>query len=248
MGDRFRLIYLKSTDLEKSAFDESPFSHDAEKISNMVPPSTESKIPETFSSQTLLKQAKADLRHSDPKVKMLAIQYLEKSDPSVALPLLQEILSDRDPEVRAKVLSSLIGFRNPSVRLLFKKYLKDNDPKVRITALRGIFQFREKIDLNILLQFLNDESSWVRRKVATLLGWTQMEGVLPILMEMSKDQDARVRKAALFSMFTLYPEEGEDRLVEAMTDSAPDLRKWAGDMLDKVMARPLKERRALPSK
>jgi HEAT repeat protein len=87
---------------------------------------------------------------------------------------------------------------------------------------------------------LSDESSWVRRKIATLLGWTQIEGVFPILVEMSKDRDPKVRKAGLFSIITLYPEEGENRLVEAMTDSDPDLRRWARVTLEKMVSRPLK--------
>jgi HEAT repeat protein len=103
-----------------------------------------------------------------------------------------------------------------------------------------MFQYHEKIDLNLLLQFLSDESSWVKRKVATLLGWTQMEGALPILMEMSKDQDSMVRKAALFSLVTLYPDESENRLMEVMADSDPSLRVWAKMTLEKIAARPLK--------
>jgi HEAT repeat protein len=96
--------------------------------------------------------------------------------------------------------------------------------------------------MNILLQFLSDESSQVRRKVATLLGWNQMEGVFPILIEMSKDRDSKVRRAALFSLATLYPEESEDRLVEAMTDSDPGLRNWIRRILEKRMKKPLKVR------
>jgi len=69
-----------------------------------------------------------------------------------------------------------------------------------------------------------------------------MEGGFPILMEMSKDQDSKVRKTALFSLITLYPEEGNDRLLEAMTDSDLDLRKWARNTLDKMAARPLRGR------
>jgi HEAT repeat protein len=105
-----------------------------------------------------------------------------------------------------------------------------------------MFQYQEKIDMNILLQFLSDESTWVRRKIATLLGWTQIEGALPILMELSKDQDPMVRRAALFSLATLYPDESENRLMEAMTDSDPGLRKWAKMTLEKIVARPLKRK------
>ena len=105
----------------------------------------ESMTPETFSSQTILKQAKADLKHPDPKVRILAIKYyLEKSYPSIPMSLLQEILSDRDPEVRAQALHSLIQFRSPIVSPLLKKYLKDNDPRVRMAALRGMFQYQGK--------------------------------------------------------------------------------------------------------
>jgi HEAT repeat protein len=184
------------------------------------------------------------LKHPDPKVRILAIQFLEKSEPSIALSLLQEILSDRDPEVRVQALNALIKLKNPVVSPLLKKNLKDKDPRVRIAAIRGMFQMGEKIDFNLLLQFLDDESPWVRQKLATLLGWTQMEGVLPILMEMSKDQDSKVRKAALFSLLTLYPEESEGRLVEAMTDRDPDLRKWVKDTLGRMAEKPLKRRMA----
>jgi len=84
----------------------------------------------------------------------------------------------------------------------------------------------------------------VRRKVATLLGWAQIEGALPILMELSRDQDAVVRKAALFSLSVLYPDESENRLMEAMTDSDPGLRRWARMTLEEIAARPLKRRGA----
>ena len=243
MTERFRLIYLKSGESEKSAWDESYSSYERETTSGKILPSTECSAPETFSSQAILKQAKADLKHPDPKIRVLAIKYyLEKSYPSIPISLLQEILSDRDPEVRAQALRSLIIFRSPIVSPLLKKHLKDNDPSVRVAALRGMLQYKEKIDLNILLQFLSDESSWVRRKVATLLGWTQVEGAFPILMEMSKDQDSKVRKAALFSLITLYPEESQDRLMEAMADSDASVRQWAKMSLEKIAARPLKRK------
>jgi HEAT repeat protein len=245
VGDRFRLVYLKSTGLEKSNLDESFSSPDAEKFSSKTSLSSEYNISKAFSSQEILRQAKIDLKHPDPKVRIFATQYyLEKSYPSIAMPILHEILSDQDPGVRAQALSSLIKFKDPILYPFLKKHLKDRDPKVRIAALRGMFRFQEKIDLNILLQFLSDESSRVRRKLATLLGWTQIEGAFPILMELLRDQDSKVRKAALFSLVTLYPEQGEDRLVEAMTDRDPDIRKWARDILNKMLAKPLEGRKS----
>jgi len=148
--DRFRLLYLKSTEQEKPNFNESFSSHENNKM--VDPPSfssessrtdTEYNITETFSSEAILKQAKADLKNPDPKVRMLAIKYyLEKSYPSIPISLLQEILSDQDPDVRAQALRSLIKFRSPIVSPFFKKYLKDSNPKVRIAALRGMFQYQ----------------------------------------------------------------------------------------------------------
>ncbi len=248
MVDRFRLTYLKSTDSETTNFDGSFSSHPYEKTKSPSPPASACNTPETFSCEAILRQAKTDLKHPDPRVRILAIKYyLDKSYPSIPLSLLQEILSDRDPDVRAQALCSLIKFQSPIVSPLLKKYLKDSDPRVRVAALRGMFRYQEKMDLNIFLQFLSDESRWVRRKVATLLGWTQVEGVLPILMEFSKDPDSRVRMAALFSLTTLYPDESEDRLMEAMTDSDPDLRKWAKMTLEKIVDRPLKREVFPPS-
>ena len=243
MAGRFRLAYLKSTGLGRSGFAESFSSYDTGKMTSPFSPFPERNISETFSSEAILKQAKADLKNPDSKVRILAIKYyLEKSYPSIPLSLLQEILSDGDPNVRAEALHSLIKFRGSIVSPLLKKYLKDSDPRVRITALRGMFQYQGKVDLNILLQCLSDESTWVRRKAATLLGWTQIEGALPVLVGLSRDEDPMVRRAALFSLTTVYPDESEDRLMEAMTDSDQGLRKWAKMTLEKIVARPLKRK------
>ena len=241
MADRFRLTYLKSAGAERPGLDEN-FS--LRNVAKMIgPASPEYHVSETRSSETILKQAKSDLKHPDPRVRVWAIRYyLEKSLPSVPMSLLQEILSDEDAEVRVEALHSLIKFRNPIVSSLLKKHLKDSDPRVRIAALRGMFQHREKIEQNILLQLLSDPSPWMRRKVATLLGWTQIEGSLAILMELSRDQDPMVRRAALFSLTTLYPEESENRFMEAMVDSDPALRKWAKVILEKIVDRPLKRK------
>ncbi len=241
MADRFRLTYLKSIGLERSDFDESFSSHHAEKMIPPASPSSEYNVPGDCSSEAVLKQAKADLKHPDVRVRRCAIRYyLEKSFPAIPMSSLQEILSDEDPEIRAQALRSLIKFRNPIIASLLKRHLKDSDPNVRIAALRGIFQQQERIELNILLQLLSDQSCWVRRKVATLLGWTQVEGSLPILMELSRDPEPMVRKAALFSLAILYPDESENRFMETMTDSDPALRKCAKVILEKIANRPVK--------
>jgi len=244
VGDRFRLIYLKSTDLEKPQGDEPSSFYASEGVSVYDSPSTESRMTGTFSTQAILKQAQADLENPDPEARIFAIRYLANSDPSITLPLLQEVLFDKDPEVRIQALSSLIKLKDSNIFPYLKKSLRDKDPRVRLLAVRGMFRTGEKIDLNILLQFLSDESQWVRRRLATLLGWGQHEGVFPIVMELCKDADVGVRKAALFSLTTLYPEECEDRLVEAMTDSDSDIRKWARGTLETMAAKPRKGNRA----
>ena len=239
MADRFRLIYLKSTGTDKPSLDEpAPFR--GEKISKPVSPLFQNGPLKTLSSDVVLKQVRIDLKHPSPKIRMMAVQYLKHGHPSVAIPLLQEVLSDHDSDVRAEGLSSLANFEDPIVTALLRKYLKDHDPKVRLVALRGTFKRGGQIDLNLLMQFLSDESPLVRRKVATLLGWTPMEGVLPALVELSKDEDPQVRKAALASLLSLYPEESEERMIEAMTDRDSDLRKWAKQAMEKIVASPLR--------
>jgi len=242
--DRFRLIYLKSGGSEKSAQNEPVPSPDLKDgVDGDSSPYYDAQAQKMFSSQTRLEQAKTDLKHPDPKVRILAIQFLENVDPSIAFPFLQDNLSDRHPEVRTQAILSLIQQGTPDITPLLKKCLKDNSPKVKIAALRGIFRYGEGVDLNLLLQLLSDESPQVRRKTATLLGWTQGEGALPILAELSKDPDAKVRKAALFSLVALYPEESEERLVRAMADSDPHLRKWAKRALEKMVEKPPSTRR-----
>jgi HEAT repeat protein len=237
VADGFRLIYLKSTDSEKPSLEESPSLRQGEK--NFIPtPPPPDEFREVYSSRTILNQAKEDLNHPDPRVRVVAIQYVGRIDSSIAIPLLQEKLSDQDLEVRIQALRSLIQFRDPAIGPLLKKYVKDREPLIRITALRGMFLWSEKIDKNLLLQFLSDESSWVRRKVATLLGWTPLEGAFPILMQLSKDPDSEVRKAALSSLTNLYPEESETRFMGVLTDKDPNLRTWARRHLEKKARKP----------
>lgn len=240
MTDRFRLIHLKSNEpLDGHWVSRSP-STDLSKSQECSSSSANQPAKESRSVRERLKQAKADLKHPDPKVRVLAVRYyLEKSHLSITLPLLQEILSDPDGEVRAEALSTLIMFDNPTITPFLKKHLKDPDPTVRMVALKGMFRFKEKMDIHLLMQFLNDESPWLRRKLAILLGWNPVEGAFPILIEMSKDKDPRVRKAAISSLLILYPEEGEERLLGAMTDSDPEIRHWAREELDRMLERPL---------
>ncbi len=233
LTDRFRLLYLKSTEQEDHSPRETFFSTQPERMGRFSKAQTDSG-EESHTMREILKQAKIDLKHPDPKIRILAVEYyLEKSHLSVPMPLLQEILSDLDARVRSKALSILIHFGNPVVSPFLKKHLRDSDPTVRMVALKGLFHMKEKMDMNLLMQLLSDDSPWVRRKLATLLGWHPMEGSLPILMEMSKDEHPMVRKAAMFSLLTFYPEEGESRFIEAMTDSDPDIRKWARDHLNR---------------
>jgi len=84
VADRFRLNYLKSTGLERSDFEVSHLPRHTGRVTNSSSPPTEMNIPKTFSSETTLKQAQADLKHPDPKVRIFAIKYyLEKSYPSI---------------------------------------------------------------------------------------------------------------------------------------------------------------------
>ncbi len=241
MTEGFRLIYLKSTDVEGPKSNPSSFERSEETVKVNASPSS-IPISETFSSEVFLDQIKSDLKHPDSKIRILAIRSLEKLIPSLPVPLLQEMVSDQDSEVRAQAVSSLAKFKSPAITPFLKRCLKDKDPKVRMAALRGMFHQSEKIELNILLQLLSDESPWIRRKLATLLGWGPIEGQLPLLMELSKDQEPMVRKAALFSLLTLYPEESEDRWLEAMNDLDPELRKWARDQLEREIERRLKKK------
>lgn len=237
MTDRFRLAFLKSRSTERSSMDESFPPPGPASIAARPAPDRDPSGPESFSSQVTLKQARLDLMHPDPKIRILAIRCLEKAEPGIALPLLQEMLADRDPEVRVQTLRSLVTFREPSLIDVIKKHSTDGDPRIRLAVLRGLFKQKEWIDSNLLHPFSDDESPWVRRKLATLLGWSRQEGTFPILMRLSKDPHAKVRQAALLSLMTLYPAESQDRLLETMNDPDVDLRTWAKDVLERSVRR-----------
>lgn len=243
MTERFRLAFLRSTTTDRPSVDESSLPPGAQSIADGPASDRDPSAYRSFSSQVTLKQAKLDLMHPDPKIRMMAIQCLEKVEPGIALPLLQEALADRDPEVRAQGFRSLVTFSEPSVFDLIRKYSTDGDPEIRLAVLRGLFKQRKRVDWNLLHSFLSDESPWVRRKLATLLGWAPLDGTFPILMRLSKDPHPKVRQAALLSLTALYPAECQDRLLEAMNDPDGDLRKWAKDVLERAVRASGKSRR-----
>jgi len=200
--------------------------------------SGEKGFSKPFFPETRLPQAEADLRHPDPKIRIMAIRFFQKAGlPPSSLPL-QETLSDRDPEVRLEAIRFMTKSQPSLEPALLKKTLKDPDARIRMIALQGLFRSGEKLDLTLLLQLLSDESPWVRRKIATLLGWYPMEGVFPVLVERSKDGNPGVRKAALISLSSLYPEESEERLIKALTDPDPDIRDWSKRSLEKTLKEP----------
>jgi HEAT repeat protein len=203
-----------------------------------VPRSGEQGFSKPFLHETRLPQAEADLKHPDPKIRIMAIRFMQKAGLEPSSLLLQETLSDPDPEVRLEAIRFMTKLEPSLEPSLLKKTLKDPDAGVRMAALQGLFRSGERLDLTLLLQLLSDESPWVRRKIATLLGWYPMEGVLPVLVELSKDGNPGVRKAALISLSSLYSDESEDRLIKALTDPDHDIRDWAKRSLEKTLKEP----------
>ncbi len=237
------MIYLKSTELEKSTFEE-PLSSSGKELFP-TPPSSGPAADNSgsFSRQATLKQAMDDLRHSDPKIRIMAARFLQKVDPRVAVPLLKEALSDRDPRVRMEGLSTLAGQRDDvSLVPMFQACLKDEDSRVRIAGLRAIFKNRKPLDLSVLVPLSGDPSPLVRRKLATLLGWTTDEGAVPMLAALSKDPDPKVRQAVLVSLSALDRRSCEDRLMKAMADPDPELRRWARERLGKRISKSVTRR------
>jgi len=234
--DRFRLIYLKSTGLDDPAPSEDSFSREPQPMEKESSPHR--PVSQDFSSRAYIDQAKADLKHPEAKMRILAIQFLERVESADALPLVQDALIDTDPEVRAQAAFSLMKLGSPDMASLVRKHLEDSSPQVKLAVLRGIFRSNEGLNLDTLHRLLNDESPWVRRKMATLLGWDRREGALPILEELARDPVAQVRKAALHSLVTLFPEDSEDRLLKATEDKDPDLRRWARKTLERIAESP----------
>lgn len=234
MSERFRLIYLKSPTAEESSSED--FSPESKKTSE-----TSKTSQSLFSFEIIINQAKKDLKHPESNVRILAIRFLKKCEPTVSIPLIENVLNDPNPDVRNHCLKALIELKDPNLINKLKKCLRDKNPMVRVTALRGFFQIYENIDINILMQILDDESPFVRQKIATLLGWNHIKGILPILVELSKDKDPKVRKSALFSLITQYPEECEERILKALYDPDPGLKGWVKEMIEKLIAKPIKK-------
>jgi HEAT repeat protein len=183
--------------------------------------------------------AHAAVKDSHGSVRRLALSALANmaDEAKDAVPLLVGLLRDKEANLRTTAAIVLVKIGKDSVPELVK-LLKDSSADVRLSAIQTLSQFgKEDLDeaaVTALVKALGDDNSRVRQVAAAgmaLLGTRARElgggsDVSKALFALSKDKDARVRRAAVAALGQIGLDEKEEitALATALTDKDVNVR------------------------
>lgn len=148
-----------------------------------------------------------------------------------ALPLLREALRDVSPDLRKR--GAIAAARMGGAELVdgIIPLLDDDDPDVKHAAIEALAALaplsRDQVG-RVALALSVEDSPEQRRDAALLLGALGDADRLSLL---TKDEDAEVRKSALYSLADLRPAPSANHFAMALVDEDPDVRTAAAAAL-----------------
>ncbi|NJP06327.1 MAG: cyclic nucleotide-binding domain-containing protein [Chloroflexaceae bacterium] len=185
------------------------------------------------------------LKDPDARVRQSALAGLEHQqfDQSTFISMVQHLLQDEDIHVQTQAMGPLLRSKDPADRESainrLNELLSSADPTHRASGIKVLGQTQDNRYILRLLVYLTDPSNEVRLEAAIAFERLVQES-LPaeaadlVLERMSMqvhDPVERVRLSSLVVLGYLGIAESINVFVEALTDSSPQIRKTAVDIL-----------------
>lgn len=152
----------------------------------------------------------AELRDSDPTIRLFAVKQLAQSKDAKAVEYLVEACSDEDNRVRVKAIDSLGTMRasGATTSLVQMLYLRESKP-------------------------------WLKQRVLVALGKIgDSRAARPIGDLMTRESDRRTVGTAIFALGAIGDPASIDRLEKIAADNDdPDLKRLANDAVAKIKKR-----------
>lgn len=183
---------------------------------------------------------------TDPRsaVRNQAVEQLVVTGEPAIYEIKKSLLLSRDEEVRATALFMLYRINNPEAMNLVRTSLDDKSTIVRTAAARVLGLAKDGQSLARLMEIVQKDKASVRRQAATALGQIGDPKAISALINASSNPDDRfVEHSVIYSLITL---KSPELLVQALSDTAANIRKAALIALDQMDGSPLKKNQLAP--
>ena len=119
------------------------------------------KLPAGFNGELFIPL----LRHTNPKIRMLAAKNVGKLKDEKFLTELSQLAStEKNTFARREVISAIGRLRSEKALSILIEFLTDADPKVVLQALRGLLYFKEKPEVQTALNSLREHPNELIRE------------------------------------------------------------------------------------
>ncbi|MHB9023159.1 MAG: HEAT repeat domain-containing protein [Armatimonadota bacterium] len=166
------------------------------------------------------------LKGGDTDLRSAVVQAFQNLYGEKVLTALLEACRDKDPRVRAAAAIALQSHRGERATQALLTASKDADPTVRRPAFNSLAQRREARALPDLLARARGGEVQSRIEALQLIGWNKFQDarVEEVVRLAWKDDDVRVRRAALDALPSAEPAWELDILLEAGVDPDAGIR------------------------
>lgn len=167
------------------------------------------------------------LSHSETAIRKLAIELLEYSNDTDAIPALFVATDDPDIEVAIAAGAVIRAFRNPAANSAIIASLNSLSSQIRLTAIIALRERKAVQAIEPLLFLLGDKDPEIRREVITTLAYFRRDDLILAIRSTLHDSDASVRRVAVEVLVDSNSTVIFDDLVIALDDSDWRVRKAA---------------------
>lgn len=168
------------------------------------------------------------LNHSDPKVRIKAVEKITGAKYAPALPALYERLEKEDDDTCVAAMITAIALISRSFRRdLLNKFLKSDSNAVKLAAFEAVMHTEDETSLSTVIPYANHSTREIRDMARRVLAAAGRVRLSRSLRNMGFSNNTWERNAA-FIGFDLFPDEANlDIIVRGLEDSNGIIRDRA---------------------
>ncbi len=140
-------------------------------------------------------------------------------------------LTDPDANVRVQALQALAELGGPEAGRIFREQIGRQPFAVRRQALIGLTRTDGERALDLIQHWLTEPDWMFRHAGSEALGYVAADTVVPWLLHMTRDPDARVAAVAMTSLLAVAPDQASERARELLIHDDPAVRAIAADRI-----------------
>ncbi|HMB73391.1 MAG TPA: HEAT repeat domain-containing protein [Gammaproteobacteria bacterium] len=196
-----------------------------------------------FDNESVHKALREQLRDKNRVVRHAALTGVARMNGEFSIEAVCDLLLDSDPQIQEKAVEVIIQMNRPDTVRYLLPAMKSEDEYARRYAVEILNEIGNSDSVKFLLDAVcQDDDWWVRSRATDALGHIGGERVKKAVLELIKDKDENVRRAAIEIANTNPDKSTVDHLIAALTDDDWWVRERAADALAEIG-----DKRAIPA-